>query len=443
MIIIGNGRLITRNAAEPYYENGAVVTENELIKETGTTAEMRLKYPDAEFVDAKGGVIMPAFINAHTHIYSALARGLSIAGYNPTNFYEVLDGMWWKIDRSLTLEDTRRSAYTTIIDCIKTGCTTIFDHHASFCQIEGSLFAIADAAKALGIRACLCYEVSERDGEKKCDESIEENKSFIDHCERENDSMLKAMFGGHALFTIGDKTFEKCVKANGGRTGFHIHVCEGMNDVYDTAYNYGTRSVNRLLNNGILGPKTMLGHCIHVNPAEMDIIRETGTMVCNNPESNMGNAVGCAPVLQMIKKGITVGLGTDSYTFDMLESLKVALIIQRHNACMPNVAWCEVTDMLFKNNRKIAAKYFDAPLGILKPGAAADVIVMDYKCFTPFSDANIDGHMIFGMTGRQCETTMCNGKLLMKDRQLIGIDEEAMNARTMEASKKLWSRLNG
>ena len=443
MIIIGNGRLITRNAAEPYYENGAVVTENELIKETGTTAEMRLKYPDAEFVDAKGGVIMPAFINAHTHIYSALARGLSIAGYNPTNFYEVLDGMWWKIDRSLTLEDTRRSAYTTIIDCIKTGCTTIFDHHASFCQIEGSLFAIADAAKALGIRACLCYEVSERDGEKKCDESIEENKSFIDHCERENDPMLKAMFGGHALFTIGDKTFEKCVKANGGRTGFHIHVCEGMNDVYDTAYNYGTRSVNRLLNNGILGPKTMLGHCIHVNPAEMDIIRETGTMVCNNPESNMGNAVGCAPVLQMIKKGITVGLGTDSYTFDMLESLKVALIIQRHNACMPNVAWCEVTDMLFKNNRKIAAKYFDAPLGILKPGAAADVIVMDYKCFTPFSDANIDGHMIFGMTGRQCETTMCNGKLLMKDRQLIGIDEEAINARTMEASKKLWSRLNG
>ena len=324
MIIIGNGRLITRNAAEPYYENGAVVTENELIKETGTTAEMRLKYPDAEFVDAKGGVIMPAFINAHTHIYSALARGLSIAGYNPTNFYEVLDGMWWKMDRSLTLEDTRRSAYTTIIDCIKTGCTTIFDHHASFCQIEGSLFAIADAAKALGIRACLCYEVSERDGEKKCDESIEENRSFIDYCERENDPMLKAMFGGHALFTIGDKTFEKCVKANGGRTGFHIHVCEGMNDVYDSMKNYGCRSVNRLLYNGILGERTLLGHCIHISPAEMDIIRETGTMVVNNPESNMGNAVGCSPVLKLFEKGILVGLGTDAYTFDMLESLKVS-----------------------------------------------------------------------------------------------------------------------
>lgn len=443
MIIIGNGRLITRNAAEPYYENGAVVTENELIKETGTTAEMRLKYPDAEFVDAKGGVIMPAFINAHTHIYSALARGLSIAGYNPTNFYEVLDGMWWKIDRSLTLEDTRRSAYTTIIDCIKTGCTTIFDHHASFCQIEGSLFAIADAAKALGIRACLCYEVSERDGEKKCDESIEENKSFIDHCERENDPMLKAMFGGHALFTIGDKTFEKCVKANGGRTGFHIHVCEGMNDVYDSMKNYGCRSVNRLMYNGILGEKTLLGHCIHISPAEMDIIRETGTMVVNNPESNMGNAVGCSPVLKLFEKGILVGLGTDAYTFDMLESLKAALTIQRHNAAMPNVGWNEVTTMLFANNAKIAAKYFSHELGVIKAGASADVIVMDYKPFTPFSAENIDGHMLFGMAGRQCETTMCAGRLLMKDRKLLIADEEAENAKTLEVSTKLWQRLNG
>lgn len=443
MIIIGNGRLITRDTASPYFENGAVVTENELIKDVGTTADMLKKYPEAEFVDAKGGVIMPAFINAHTHIYSALARGLSIVGYNPTSFYEVLDGMWWKMDRELTLEDTRRSAYTTIIDCIKTGCTTIFDHHASFCEIEGSLFAIADAVKSLGIRACLCYEVSERDGEKKCDASIEENKNFIDYCERENDPMLKAMFGGHALFTIGDKTFEKMAKANNGRTGFHIHVCEGMNDVYDSMNNYGCRSVNRLMYNGILGERTLLGHCIHVSPSEMDIIRETGTMVVNNPQSNMGNAVGCSPVLKLFEKGITVGLGTDAYTFDMLESLKNALTIQRHNAAMPNVAWGEVTTMLFANNAKIAAKYFPQQLGVIKAGAAADVIVMDYKPFTPFSADNIDGHMIFGMAGRQCETTMCAGRILMKDRKLLIADEEAENAKTLEVSAKLWKRLNG
>ena len=285
--------------------------------------------------------------------------------------------------------------------------------------------------------------MSERDGEKKIDALIEENKNFIDYCEREQDPMLKAMFGGHALFTISDKTFERCVKANGGRTGFHIHVCEGMNDVYDSMRNYGCRSVNRLLYNGILGEKTLLGHCIHVSPSEMDIIRETGTMVVNNPESNMGNAVGCSPVLKLFEKGILVGLGTDAYTFDMLESLKVALTIQRHNAAMPNVAWNEVTAMLFSNNARIAQRYFPHQLGVIKPGAAADIIVMDYKPFTPFSGDNIDGHMLFGMAGRQCETTMCAGRLLMKDRKLMCADEEEVNRKTLEVSTELWRRLNG
>ena len=254
--------------------------------------------------------------------------------------------------------------------------------------------------------------------------------------------MLAAMFGGHALFTLSDKTFERMVAANNGRTGYHIHVSEGMNDVYDSLQNYGRRPVQRLQDHGILGEKTILGHCIHVNSAEMDIIRETDTMVVNNPESNMGNAIGICPVLQLHKRGILLGMGTDAYTNDMLESLKVALCSQRSQNCLPNVAWGEVTDMLFRNNARIGARYFPHQLGVLKAGAAADIIVMDYKPFTPFSDENIDGHMIFGMTGRQCQTTIAGGKILMLDRQLVGIDEEAENARILEASKKLWGSLN-
>ncbi len=442
MYIVTNGRLITRDPARPWFADGAVVFDGPSIVAVGEAAALRAQYPGAEAVDARGGVIMPAFINAHTHIYSALARGLSIDGYNPTNFYEVLDGQWWYIDRHLTLDGTRASAAALCIDCIKQGVTTIFDHHASFCEIPGSLFAIAEVAKQLGVRACLCYEVSDRDGEEKCLQAIRENADFISYCRKENDPMLAAMFGGHALFTISDKTFERMAEANNGRTGYHIHVSEGMNDVYDSLQNYGRRPVQRLQDHGILGEKTILGHCIHVNTAEIEIIRETGTMCVNNPESNMGNAVGCSPVLQLFKHGITVGLGTDAYTNDMLESLKAALAIQRHNACMPNAGWGEATAMLFENNAKVAAKYFPAPLGVLKPGAAADIIVMDYKPFTPFSDENIDGHMLFGMTGRQCQTTIANGRILMKDRELTGIDEEAANARILEQSRKLWGELN-
>ena len=394
MYLVANGRLITRDPARGYLRDGGVVIEGTKIKEIGATAALKAKYPQAEFIDARGGVIMPAFINAHTHIYSALARGLSIKGYNATNFYEVLDGQWWAIDRKLMMGGTRASANALFIDCIKQGVTTVFDHHASFGEIPGTLHTIAESAKKFGIRACLCYEVSDRDGEEKAIQAVQENADFITECAQRKDPMLAAMFGGHALFTISDKTFDRMVEANNGRTGFHIHVSEGMNDV-------------------------------------------------NNPESNMGNAVGTCPVLQLYKNGILLGLGTDAYTNDMIESIKVALIAQKQNACLPNVGWCEVTDMLFKNNAKIGMKYFPDELGVLKAGAAADVIVMDYKPFTPFSDANIDGHILFGMTGRQCQTTIANGKLLMKDRELVGIDEAAENAYILEESKKLWGDLNG
>ena len=442
MLLVGNGKLITRDPALPYLEDGAVALDGEVVKEVGALADLKAKYPDAEFVDAKGGVIMPGLINVHTHIYSGLARGLAIEGNNPTNFLEVLEGMWWNIDRHLTLDGTRASAYATVLDCIRDGVTTIFDHHASFCEIPGSLFAIKDVCQELGIRANLCYEVSERDGEEKTRQSIQENADFAKWAKEQDDDMIKAMFGGHALFTISDKTFEEMVKANDGMTGFHIHVAEGMNDVYDSLRNYGCRPVNRLLYNGILGEKTMLGHCIHVSPAELDIIKETNTMVCHNPESNMGNAVGCSPVLQMYGKGILIGLGTDAYTHDMLESLKVLLPMQRHNAALPNVGWCEATGMLFENNAKICSRYFKKPLGVLKSGAAADVIVMDYKPFTPFSANNIDGHMLFGMMGKNCRTTIINGRVLYKDREFVDIDEDKINAFCMEQSKKLWGELN-
>ena len=443
MILLANGKLITRDPAEPgYLPDGGVVTGGGVILAVGPTADLKTRYPQAEFVDARGGVIMPGLINAHTHIYSALARGLSINGYAPANFYEVLDGQWWNIDRHLDLAATEASARALVIDCIKQGVTTIFDHHASYCEIPGSLAEIAQVTQDYGIRACLCYEVSDRDGEEKALQAVQENREFIDYCEAHPSGMLKALFGGHALFTISDKTFERMNAANGGRVGYHIHVSEGMNDVYDSLQNYGRRPVQRLQDHGILGPKTILGHCIHVNAAEMDILKATDTMCVNNPESNLSNAVGISPVLQLYQRGILLGLGTDAYTNDMLESLKAALCSQRHNVCLPGVGWCEVTDMLFRNNAQIARRAGFPELGVLRPGAAADIIVMDYKPFTPFSAANIDGHMLFGMTGRQCQTTMVNGKILMRERQLTEIDEEAVNARILDVSQKLWGRLN-
>jgi len=442
MLIIGNGRLLTRGDNNRLIENGCVVADGCLIKEIGDTAEIRKKYPNAEFIDACGGVIMPGLINAHNHIYSAFARGLSINGYAPNSFVEILDGLWWTVDRNLLIEDTRWSAMATYLECIKNGCTTVFDHHASYGGIRGSLFAIADAAKELGVRTSLCYEVSDRDGDAKKRDAIAENAEFIRYASADETDMIKGMMGLHASFTLSDETLELCRENTPEGTGFHVHVAEGMADVYDSLNKYGKRVINRLHDNGILGRNTITGHCIHVSGIEMDIIKQTGTMVVHNPESNMGNAVGIPPCMEMMKRGILLGLGTDGYTQDMFESEKVANVIHKHELCDPGAAWAEVPEMLFKNNAKMTNRCFKTKIGVLEPGAAADIVVGDYDPLTPMTADNCDGHILFGMSGRCITTTVINGIAKMINRKLIGIDSEKIMAKCRERSAAMWKRIN-
>ena len=441
MLLIGNGRLVTRDNGR-YIENGALAIENNLISEVGTTAELLAKYPGSDFIDAQGGVIMPGLINAHNHIYSAFARGLSIKGYNPHDFNDILEGMWWKIDRLLTKENDRLSAYAVYIDCIKNGVTTVFDHHASYLDIPGSLDEIAGAAKELGVRTNLCYEVSDRDGDVKMTQAVLENARMIERAGADKSDMLKGMMGLHAAFTLSDKTLALCKKHTPATTGFHIHVAEGPGDQIDSLRKYGKRIVERLFENGILGKKTLAVHCVHVSPAEMALLKETDTMVVHNPESNMGNAVGCGPVLRLFQEGILLGLGTDGYTNDMIESYKVGNIIHKHNLCDPTVAWGEIPTMLFENNAKIAAQFYEHPLGVLKEGAYADVIITDYDPLTPMDGGNVNGHILFGMNGRSVVTTVCNGKVLMKDRKILVADEPEVMKACRESADKLWKSIN-
>ena len=423
MKLIGNGKVITRDKDQPLIESGAVLVEGNRILKVGKNDYLRKEYQDAEYIDAKKGLIMPGLINTHNHIYSAMARGMSIDGYNPKGFLEILDGLWWNIDRHLTLEQTKQSAIATYIDCIKNGVTTVFDHHASFGSIEGSLFTIADAAKDLGVRTCLCYEVSDRDGEEKMKAAVKENVDFIKYTSGLKDDMAKALMGIHASFTISDETFAFIRENTPGGIGYHIHVAEGIEDLYDSLKKYGKRVVNRLMDQGILGPKTVAGHCVYVNSQEMDLLKETDTVVVHNPESNMGNACGCPPTIEIFNRGIMTGLGTDGYTNDMFESYKVGNLLHKHSLCDANAAWSEIPAMLFENNARIANRYFETPIGVLKAGAAADIIVVDYDPLTPMTADNINSHMLFGLNGSKVVTTMINGKVLMKDRVLLNIDE--------------------
>lgn len=441
-MILKNGRVITQDKDRPYIEDGAVVIEGNKIIAVDTTENILAKYKEEDIIDVDGKVIMPGFINTHHHIYSAFVRGMASSGKPNENFLEILENLWWKIDKKLSLEDLKYSAYTTYIDCIKKGVTTVFDHNASPFAVTGSLDSIADAAKDLGLRTCLCYEVSDRDGEKIAQEGIVENINFIKKYNTDEQNMIKGMFGLHASFTLSDETLRKCdEELKGLNAGYHVHVAEGIDDLEQCLEKYGKRVVERLRDMNILGDKTIAVHCIHVTDDELNILRDTNTMVVHNPESNMGNAVGCQPFLELHQKGITIGLGTDGYTSDMTESMKVANIIHKHVKQNPSVAWGEVPVSMFENNRKIAQKYFSRDLGILRSGALADVIVVDYDPLTPMNENNINSHILFGFTGKDVVTTIIDGKVIMQDRKLVGINEKEIFKTSREVAKKLWDRM--
>ncbi|MDR2865205.1 MAG: putative aminohydrolase SsnA [Spirochaetaceae bacterium] len=442
MILIGNGKIITRDAERPFINNGAVLIDGKLIKDVGVSDELRAKYQDARYIDARGRLVMPGFINCHQHYYSTFARGMSLGGKAATTFGEVLRGLWWRLDKELSLDDVYYSCIGPMIDGIRNGVTSVIDHHASPYAVPGSLFKIAQAAQLCGIRSNLCYEVSDRDGEKIAQEGIKENLDFALHCKSENDDMLKALIGMHAQMTICDKTLDACLDAAAqAGVGFHVHVAEGFEDVVDALAKYDLRVVERLYKRKVLSDKSIAVHCIQITEEEMDMLKDSKVAVVHNPESNMGNAVGVSPVLDMIKKGILVGMGTDGYTSDMTESYKVTAILHKHAKKIPSVAWGEPPLMLFENNKLIMERFIKGKIGAVKKDHYADIIIVDYKGPTPVNESTINSHILFGVTGRHVDTTIINGKIVMSERELADIDEDALLAASREHAQKLWKRI--
>lgn len=441
MILIGNGPVITRDKIHPFYKNGAVIVENDKIKEVGEYQKLKEKYSSAQLIDAKGKVIMPGFLDTHEHIYSAFARGSRLPFSPPQNFLQVLEGTWWKLDSNLLLENTFYSAIMTYLECIRNGITFVSDHHASYKAVKGSLFEIARAAKLLSIRTCLAYEISDREGKEKRNAAIEENMEFLDFLKNNPSNMQKGMVGLHASFTLSDETLKLCQKENKYEAGYHVHIAEGEYDEIHCQENYGTSVVKRLSEYGILNKKSVAGHCIHISEEDRKLLKRNGIMVVHNPESNMGNAVGAPDVFALLEEGIVTGLGTDGYTHDMLESLKVANILQKHQHKMPDRGFLEACTLLFENNAKIGTSIVGETVGELKQGALADIIIMDYIPATPMNENNLDGHIMFGMSGAMTDTTMVNGKVLMQNKTMIEIDEQELKRQCRESAKELWSRL--
>jgi putative selenium metabolism protein SsnA len=342
------------------------------------------------------------------------------------------------LDRALDEESITLSAQVPLIDCIRNGTTTVIDHHASPSMRDGSLDLIEGAVRQAGIRASLCYEVSDRNVPGG---GIAENERFIKKTGK-GDGQIAAMMGLHASFTLSDATLEQCVGiAKDAGVGCHIHVAEDAADREDSLTKYQMPTVNRLDKLGLTGEKSIFVHCVHIDESETDVLAATKTAVVHNPESNMNNTVGVTPLLKLLKKGVLVGLGTDGMGSDMLVQMRCAYLLHRLANHDPRVAFMEAPQLLLQNNSEIAERQFGLKLGEIAEGRPADLAIIDYQPPTPLSDANFLGHLIFGLVDATVDTTVCKGKILMKGKKILSTDEERIAARSRELAPQMWKRL--
>ena len=438
-LLISNGTIVTLGEKNRVLYDHDVACGGGLV--TAIAPHGRLIGPHDRVIDASGKVVMPGFINTHMHLYSTLVRGLGKARPS-AEFREVLENLWWRLDRKLDLEDCYVSALVMLIEAVRHGTTTLFDHHASPSAVSGSLDAIARAVRQVGVRASLCYELSDRDGSEVARAGIEENLAFIRSWRSAKDDRLCAAFGLHASFTLSDATLEWA--ASEGRelgAGFHVHVAEAASDQEHCQREFGLRVVERLGNLGILGPQSIAAHCVHVSGREMELLAETGTPVAHNPQSNMNNAVGVADVLGMLRKGVLVGLGTDAMTVKMLEEVRAALWVRHLAERNPSVGFVETLSTLVVNNARIANRHFPVRLGELREGCAADLVLIDYLPPTPLDEGTFLGHLAFGLSQAVVDTTVVGGEVLMAGKRLeLDLDEAEIAAKARERAKALWER---
>jgi putative selenium metabolism protein SsnA len=391
---------------------------------------------DDEIVDLQGKIVMPGFVCSHTHLYSALSRGMPPPSSAPRNFVEILQKVWWKLDEALDEEAIYYSALVGAMEAVKFGTTTLVDHHASPNFISGSLDLIKHAMCQVSMRGILCYETTDRGGRKRRDLGLKENERFV--MENASNSHFRGTIGAHAQFTLSDESLVWLGElAAMYDCGVHIHVAEDKADVESAEREHKQDIIERLQSHGILRKKSLIVHGVHLSRKHLTIVEKSGAWMIHNPRSNMNNAVGHAP-LQWYGKN--AALGTDGFPADMFEESKFGFF--RNAEAESPVGFTRLPEMLH-NGQRLASEFFGHSFGTLQKGSPADLVVLGYLPPTPMTSRNLLGHFLFGMNSTMVEHVIIGGNRIVWDKRLIGIDEHDVMQKAAKVAKKLWGRMHG
>lgn len=390
--------------------------------------------PGEDILDLHSKLVMPGFVCAHTHLYSTLSRGMPAPKNPPTSFLEILQNIWWRLDRALDEESVYYSALIGAIEAIRCGTTTLVDHHSSPRAINGSLDIIKEALGKVGMRGVLCYEVTDRGGLKERDNGLEENDRFLQA--NGESARFRGLVGAHASFTLGNDSLHLCGEmAAKYKTGVHIHVAEDKCDVADAKDKYKSAVIKRLSDHGILRKKSILAHCIHVPPVDFGKLHHARSWLVHNPRSNMNNHVGHAPIENF---GERAALGTDGFAADMIEEARIGFFRLKDSDCGKHGTL--PIDFL-QGGQRLVSEIFGSEFGNLASGSVADLIVLEYDSPTPLSEENLAWHFLFGFRSSMVESVMVAGKWVVKDREVVGVDVPSEYRKAAKVTNMLWERM--
>lgn len=426
-VILANATLAA--LAPPMVQRRDILVDGGRIAEVGESVSA----PGAVVVDCSGKTVMPGNVCAHTHLYSALARGMPAPSRPPRNFRDILELIWWRLDRALDEPAIRYSALVGAIDALRCGTTALVDHHSSPNAIDGSLDVIADALQTVGMRGLVCYEVTDRGGAERSRAGLRENARFLRANQR---PLVRGMVGAHASFTLEDPTLELLASlAAETRTGVHIHVAEDLYDEQDSVRRSGMRTADRLLKAGVLDQRGIAAHGVHLDRSELAALRQERTWLVHNCRSNMNNAVGRAQIESFGDRG---ALGTDGIDGDMFAESRTAFFRAREgNLAVP----AEAPSGMLARGGTLISEHFEDRIVVIEEGAVANLIVLDYDPPTPLDADNLAWQWMFGMSSQQVESVMVAGEWAVQDRRLCRVDEEEVRARARVEAKRLWTRM--
>lgn len=425
MKVIKNVRIYDFNQ---YIDNGYIIF-NESIQEVGHMDQYSHK--DIEEIDGKEALIMPSLVNGHSHIYSTFARGMS-APFNPTTFRELLEQLWWKLDKYLDNKMTYYSGIVSGIEYIKNGVTTIIDHHASG-EIIGSLHSLEKALDTVGVRKVLCFETSDRFDIEDC---IQENLNYINN----PSSTSKGLFGLHASFTLSNKTLESVSKAQ-GETPIHIHVAESIEDQAHSISHYKKRVIHRLNDFGLIKKNSIITHGLYLSDDEFKIIKDKEAVIALNVSSNMNNAVGLPDYQKMKEHGIKVIIGNDGISQKMASEYQALYFSMHHKSNSPIGFSFDDLITTINNTYSYASDILNIPLGKIEKGYASDFLVIPYEEPTPINKDNVFGHLFFGLFNNfRPKEVFVGGTKIVEDYEVSNtLKTEYKKAK--DSAKELWKKM--